>query len=153
MNLQPVIDVIEKLLTLHERMLELAKKKTDIVKSGDVKELQSLTKEELTYIKVIDQLEKERQALTNNATISQLVEQASETEATKLQHLKEQLTAVIFNIKEQNNLNNELLEQSLQFVQLSINAFNPEPTSVTYEKTATGKKPAAPTRSMFDSKA
>lgn len=157
MTLQPVIVIMEKLLALHEGLLQLALKKTDIVKSGDAKELQQLTKEENKFVKAIGQLEQERQALTANlgtgATISELIEKATDSEAEKLLQLKNKLTDVIKQLQERNELNEGLLQQSLQFVQVTLNSINPEPTSVTYEGAATGKKPAAPTRSMFDSKA
>lgn len=157
MTLQPVIVIMEKLLALHEGLLQLAVKKTDIVKSGDAKELQQLTKEENKFVKAIGQLEQERQALTVNlgtgATISELIEKATDLEADKLLQLKNKLTDIIKQLQEQNELNDGLLQQSLQFVQVTLNSINPEPTSVTYEGAATGKKPAAPTRSMFDSKA
>lgn len=157
MTLQPVIVIMEKLLALHEGLLQLALKKTDIVKSGDAKELQQLTKEENKFVKAIGQLEQERLALTANigtgATISALIEKATKLEADKLLPLKNKLTDVIKQLQERNELNEGLLQQSLQFVQVTLNSINPEPTSVTYEGAATGKKPAAPTRSMFDSKA
>lgn len=157
MTLQPVIVIMEKLLALHEGLLQLAVKKTDIVKSGDAKELQQLTKEENKFVKAIGQLEQERLALTANlgtgATISALIEKATDSEADKLLQLKNKLTDVIKQLQERNELNEGLLQQSLQFVQVTLNSINPEPTSVTYEGAATGKKPAAPTRSMFDSKA
>ncbi|MGY3714876.1 flagellar protein FlgN [Sutcliffiella cohnii] len=157
MTLQPVIVIMEKLLALHEGLLQLAVKKTDIVKSGDAKELQQLTKEESKFVKAIGQLEQERLALTANlgtgATISALIEKATDSEADKLLQLKNKLTDVIKQLQERNELNEGLLQQSLQFVQVTLNSINPEPTSVTYEGAATGKKPAAPTRSMFDSKA
>ena len=157
MTLQPVIVIMEKLLALHEGLLKLAVKKTDIVKSGDAKELQQLTKEENKFVKAIGQLEQERLALTANigtgATISELIEKATKLEADKLLQLKNKLTDVIKQLQERNELNEGLLQQSLQFVQVTLNSINPEPTSVTYEGAATGKKPAAPTRSMFDSKA
>ena len=157
MTLQPVIVIMEKLLALHEGLLQLAVKKTDIVKSGDAKELQQLTKEESKFVKAIGQLEQERLTLTANlgtgATISELIEKATDSEADKLLQLKNKLTDVIKQLQERNELNEGLLQQSLQFVQVTLNSINPEPTSVTYEGAATGKKPAAPTRSMFDSKA
>ncbi|AST93344.1 hypothetical protein BC6307_19785 [Sutcliffiella cohnii] len=157
MTLQPVIVIMEKLLALHEGLLQLAVKKTDIVKSGDAKELQQLTKEENKFVKAIGQLEQERLTLTANlgtgATISELIEKATDSEADKLLQLKDKLTHVIKQLQERNELNEGLLQQSLQFVQVTLNSINPEPTSVTYEKAATGKKPATPTRSMFDSKA
>lgn len=154
MSIPSIISMLEKLAALHDAFYELTTRKAEIVKKNNLEDLQALTKEEKKYVTAIQQLEEQRAQASGHRTISELMEDASETEKKDLHQLKERLSDTIARIKEQNELNQQLLQQSLQFVTATISAFNPEPKAMTYEKTANIKKNTnAPMRSMFDSKA
>ncbi|WP_223701302.1 flagellar export chaperone FlgN [Sutcliffiella deserti] len=154
MLIPTILSTLEKLATLHEYLYEVTVRKADIVKNNRLEDLQELTKEEKKYTQAIAQLEKQRAQLSGSRTISELAEEATEEEKVALHHLKERLTETIQSIQQQNELNQLLLQQSLQFVTVTMNALNPEPNAINYEKSANVKKNTnAPTRSMFDSKA
>ncbi|WP_078378889.1 flagellar protein FlgN [Sutcliffiella halmapala] len=154
MSIPTIISTLEQLAALHDSLYELTTRKAEIVKSNSIEDLQELTKEEKKCTTAIYQLERQRAELSGNKTISELLVDASENEKAALLQLRERLTNTIESIKQQNELNQQLLQQSLQFVSMTINALNPEPNTVTYEKSANIKKNTnAPTRSMFDSKA
>ncbi|CAG9621432.1 flagellar protein FlgN [Sutcliffiella rhizosphaerae] len=154
MSTSTLITVLEKMSTLHAYLYELTVRKEEVVKGNKVDELQQITREEQQYTRAIVQLEKQREQLSGNKTISEVAEVSSPEEKTVLLNLKEKLLDTIEKIKVQNELNQSLLQQSLQFVTMTMNTLNPQPTAVNYEKPANSKKsPSAPGRSLFDSKA
>lgn len=154
MSISTIITLLEKMLTLHAYLYELTVRKEEIVKANKVDELQQITREEKQYTRAIVQLEKQRAELSEGKTVTELAEMASHEERTILVGLKERLTETIVNIQKQNELNQLLLEQSLQFVTMTMNTLNPQPSAVNYEKPANTKKSVStPARSLFDSKA
>jgi flagellar biosynthesis/type III secretory pathway chaperone len=159
MSAKKLIDTLEKLLTLHQSLLKLAEQKTDILKKGDMEGLNALLTNEQKHITAIQQVEEIRneavevllQGQDVDKTISNCIEFTNEPERTKLTQLKDQLTEVITELKERNQLNQQLINQSLQFVHLTLDMLAPQPASINY---GPPKQNTAPKRqSMFDSKA
>ncbi|TYS69882.1 flagellar protein FlgN [Sutcliffiella horikoshii] len=154
MSIPTIITILEKMLTLHAYLYELTVRKEEIVKANKVEELQRITREEKQYTRAIMQLEKQRAELSKGKTVTELAEMSTPTEKHTLLDLKARLTETIGNIQKQNELNQLLLEQSLQFVTMTLNTLNPQPNAVNYEKPANTKKSvSAPARSLFDSRA
>lgn len=154
MSISTIITLLDKMLTLHSYLYELTVRKEEVVKANKVDELQEITREEKQYTRAIIQLEKQRAELSEGKTVTELAEMASPGERNEMLPLKDRLAEIISNIQKQNELNQLLLEQSLQFVTMTINTLNPQPSAVNYEKPANMKKSvSAPTRSLFDSKA
>ncbi|WP_404459613.1 flagellar protein FlgN [Sutcliffiella horikoshii] len=154
MSIPTIITILEKMLTLHAYLYELIVRKEEIVKMNKVEELQQITREEKQYTRAIVQLEKQRAELSEGKTVTELAEMGNPTEKSTLLDLKARLTDTIDNIQKQNELNQLLLEQSLQFVTMTLNTLNPQPNAVNYEKPANTKKSvSAPARSLFDSRA
>jgi flagellar biosynthesis/type III secretory pathway chaperone len=159
MSAKKLIDTLEKLLTLHQSLLKLAEQKTDILKKGDMEGLNALLTNEQKHITAIQQVEEIRneaveallQGQDVDKTISNCIEFTNEPERTKLTQLKDHLTEVITELKERNQLNQQLIHQSLQFVHLTLDMLAPQPASINYgppQQNATPKR-----QSMFDSKA
>ncbi|NMH75202.1 flagellar protein FlgN [Bacillus sp. RO2] len=154
MSIPTIITILEKMHTLHAYLYELTVRKEEIVKVNKVEELQQITREEKQYTRAIVQLEKQRAELSEGKTVTELAEVSTPTEKQALLDLKAGLTETIGNIQKQNELNQLLLEQSLQFVTMTLNTLNPQPNAVNYEKPANTKKSvSAPARSLFDSRA
>jgi flagellar biosynthesis/type III secretory pathway chaperone len=142
------------MLTLHTYLYEVTVRKEKVVKANKVDELQEITREEKQYTRAIVQLEKQRATLSDGKTVTDLIEMCSPGEKVELIALKDKLAETIANIQKQNELNQLLLEQSLQFVTMTINTLNPQPNALNYEKPVNTKKSvSAPARSLFDSKA
>ncbi|KHF29018.1 FlgN protein [Anoxybacillus sp. BCO1] len=55
-----MIDLMEKLLTFHRGLLQLAQQKTEAIKKGDIHALQQMMAKEQKYVMAIRQLESER---------------------------------------------------------------------------------------------
>ena len=50
---KPQTELLEKLLKLHQSLLQLDKEKTDMIKKGDIDALQSLLRNEQNHISAI----------------------------------------------------------------------------------------------------
>lgn len=87
-----------------------------------------------------------------NATISDCITYANGKEKQKLQQLKNDLEKEINELSNRNKLNQELLIQSLQFVNLSLDLFMPEIDAYNYERPGQTSQPYGEGRSFFNSK-
>lgn len=152
---------LEKLLKLHQSLLELAGKKTDIIKNGDMEALNQLLKEEQNHIAAIEQVERERQKLAKaiaptmvQPKVSDCLQYVSELEQEKLLEGTDKLKHVMNALKEQNYLNQQLLHQSLQFVNVSMNLIMPQPKNINYGPPAKHNQSTEKmSQSLFNSKA
>lgn len=152
------------MLILHKSLNQLAKQKTEIIKTGDTDALNNLLKEEKKHIQAILQFENERQQaskdfLTNHTrtdvtslTLSDCIEIADPTEKQKLTQLKSELQSQIKALTDRNELNQQLIKQSLQFVNLSLDLLVPEIDTYNYERPGQAYQHNEG-RSIFNSKA
>lgn len=161
--LEELISLVEKMLQKHEQMLALAGEKKEILIRGDMQALQALTGRELALIKEIEVLEKKRQEMGRELArhrgipLEQLtarrVEQmaADADQAERMHKVTERLSSVLKKLQEANELNRQLLQQSLAFVQVTLDALTQTPPQTQYQeqgKTA----PVSPQRRFFDAK-
>lgn len=160
MSEEKMITAMEKLLKLHQSLYALALKKTEIVKTGDIDALNQIIKDEQAHIAAIDKFEKERQRLA--AVMVPNAEQPSVADCIKacnppgketLGRLREALMDLILQIQQRNELNQQMLYQSLQFVNFSINLVVPQPESMNYGPKASKVKPSGYSTALFNSKA
>src|SRR5690606_6130563 len=132
MSLPEIMTIMSKLSTLHESLLELSKQKTGYLKDGDTNGIQKILVDEKKHIQAIGQLEEKRMKLTEqwfkeNApevtdyTITAIMDRvANETDKNELNSFYERLIMAIAALKQQEQLNKELTEQSLQFIGISL---------------------------------
>lgn len=164
MSAEPLIQTLEKMLLLHKSVNQLAKQKTEMLKTGDTDALNNLLKEERKHIQAIQKFESDRQKASeeflakfeqvdkNNLTISECINFANPTEKQKLNQLKSELQTQIKALKGQNELNQQLIKQSLQFVNLSLDLLMPEIDTYNYERPGQAYQ-FNEGRSIFNSKA
>ncbi|MBM7649358.1 flagellar biosynthesis/type III secretory pathway chaperone [Bacillus ectoiniformans] len=150
-----LMTVLDKMYRLHQLLLELAEKKTEIIKANDMNGLDQMLKDEQKYVAAIQTMERERQKVTAEwtgraeTTLSECINQTSGEVREKLEGLRNQLMDITAELKERNDLNQKLVYQSLQFVNISMNMLQPQPEQPTYGNPA--KQSARPAkRSMFD---
>lgn len=161
MSASALIMSMEKLLKLHQSLYELAVSKTEILKKGDMEDLTEMIKTEQAHISAIGKLDEDRvcQAkviLPNleNPTLSECIEALNGTEKETLVKLQEALVDTIKNIQKQNELNQQLLQQSLQFVNLSMSLFMPQdPEDFVYGNPIRKSENSSPSSGIFNSKA
>ncbi|MGN8647384.1 flagellar protein FlgN [Gracilibacillus sp. HCP3S3_G5_1] len=165
MSVQHIIQHLNKLIELHDSFLHVSKQKTEILKEGNTNALQSLLIKEQKHVQAINQIEKKRiDAVANWATdknldpetvtVSTIIEEyTTGADQQQLEEVTLRLAELLMELRRQEDLNKQLTQQSLQFVQLSIDMMQPSIKNMNYGNTQHQSKPSAPKRSVFDSKA
>lgn len=160
MPIQQVIELLKQLQQLHQNLLVNSIDKTNALKKGDVTNLQQFVKQERKYIQAINQIEQQRIRYTTDwANANQLDSETmtvtgilnalkNEDIKTELEHITTSLAESLLQLKQQEALNKELTQQSLQFIQLSMDMIAPTIENFNYGKSKQTNK-----RSIFDSKA
>ncbi|MFJ9386039.1 flagellar protein FlgN [Peribacillus sp. NPDC101481] len=162
MSARNIIGSLEKLIKLHKSFNQLAIRKTAILKANDTEEITALLISEQKHIKAISQTDKEREMaveefLAANGTAGQPVSIHTVTELTGskekeiLERLKAELIDEVTTLKERNSLNQQLIYQSLQFINVSLDMLRPQHQNLNYGDSV--KKTAKIGMGMFDSKA
>lgn len=154
---------MQRLVELHERLLEVSKSKTEEIKHGDLDELSKLLIQERKQIQLISQKETERhemvkavfdekQVTDKEHTMTNLltfVEEGNEKE--QLEKVMSTLIDVIVLLRDVEKLNYDLMVQSMQFVQLSLDMLQPSLSRLNYDKKRNSQ--ASTNQYVFDSRA
>lgn len=150
--------LIENLYKLHSSLYTIAMKKTEVIKQGDIESLNGIMNEEHKHIHAIKQLEEARLKAAKeicpekeSPTVTDCLERMKGSEQEQLLAAANKLAELLANIKEQNQLNQQLLHNSLKFVQFSLQLLRPEHESYNYVP-PTKKQPNVMTSGMFNSK-
>lgn len=161
-SVNKIIQSLEELVQIHERFIQTSKKKTDIIKVGSSEKLQQVLTVEMKLINKLEQAENNRQILVNDwftqskhsdndQSITQMLELLEdEQEVLNLEKITTSLTKAITELKQQEQLNGNLIQQSMQFVQLSLDMLSPSIKNLNY---GNDKEITTIDRSVFDSKA
>ncbi|MBG9586609.1 flagellar protein FlgN [Cytobacillus firmus] len=158
MSAEALTAAMEKLLKLHKSLYELAVKKTDIIKTGDMDALNQMLKDEQAHIAAIGRLDKEREKAANSIvpmvespTVSDCLNILRQPDRLKLEAITEELAELVYELKEQNFLNQQLVHHSLQFVNVSMNLLRPQAENMNYGPPAR-KKSEKMNPGLFNSK-
>ncbi|MEG0438873.1 MAG: flagellar protein FlgN [Solibacillus sp.] len=138
MSITNIIATLERLEKMHKSLLELAIAKTDFIKQGDMEKLDQMIKNEQAHIAAIDTLEQQRQsmvtdylrakgiALTDIPTVADVIDAASTTESSEaLIDVRQRLMKVLEALKNQNDLNQKMVFNSLQMINITLDAMRP----------------------------
>ncbi|WP_179151879.1 flagellar protein FlgN [Oceanobacillus senegalensis] len=162
MSVKSITESLEKLIFVHRELLGLSKQKTEIVKEGSVAPLQALLVTEGKQIRLLEQTElkrqqeveqwfsdrKCRQEEKNITKMIEIIEREADKEA--LAKAMKDLTELIIELRNQEKLNQTLLQQSMQFVQLSLDMMAPSIKNMNYGIQQV-KADNQTNRSLFDS--
>ncbi|UKS26132.1 flagellar protein FlgN [Paenibacillus sp. HWE-109] len=133
MSIKPLLDTMDKLQDAHEALLELAKAKKQILISNDVERLNMFVNKESKYVRAVAEANQERLQHVSSylisrgynpnpkITISDLIKvifKAEEKQA--LLQAQQKLMMTIQDLKQINKLNQQLIEQSLAFIDYSV---------------------------------
>lgn len=163
MSTESIMQSIHTLIELHQQMKELSIAKTTIVKDENIRALQPILSKEQLLIQQIAKVEQVRSQqvedwFIDNAyspeverTLTNMLEQLKNEDRAKLEKATVTLTYIIRDIKEQEHMNHGLIQQSLQFVHMSLSMLQPSIQHLNYGKSET--KPLGIKHSSFDSKA
>jgi len=165
MSITTILVTLDNLEKLHSSLLKLAYDKTALIKTGDMEALDQLLKGEQAHLAAISQMDNKRQMavaeyLTNQGrstplqpTVADVLTAAPETDRKSLEEARDRLLHAIHDLKWQNDLNQKLTYQSLQFVNLSLDMVRPRPESVNYSKTEVIGRQMSKTQTSFDTNA
>ena len=166
MSVQPIVSILEKLEKMHKSLLELGLKKTELVKKGDMEGLDEIIKNEQSHIAAIEVLEKQRLQMVTDylrangiapaetPTVAHVIEAAqNEEERSQLDGVSKELIAVIADIRKQNELNQQLVFQSLKFVNMTLDMLRPQPDQINYSGNQGAEQNNTVKKSLFDSQA
>lgn len=130
-----VIDILKNEHSYYKDMLELSKSKKKIIVEGKVAELDKIVKLEQNMIFNIGQLERKREeevaklcdALelkVAQITISELSKLLQPELKKGLEDIQNKLQEVFSELKAVNDINGQLIEQSIEYIDYSINLFS-----------------------------
>ncbi|MBB6450373.1 hypothetical protein HNR44_002356 [Geomicrobium halophilum] len=159
-------NLMKQLRQHHEYLLTLAEQKTTAIRNSHRKALKDVMLLEQEEVRTLRQMERERVRvvarvveqycphLESTETMMDWLPYLPDGERTKVEGFREELQTVIQQLKAQNELNQQLLQDGLAVVRATLKAFYPSEDYIGYTSSATVRKPAVDERfSAFDSRA
>lgn len=127
-----LIKVLDQEAKAYDDILKISKNKTNIIVEGKVAELENLVKIEQTLVLQMSRIETMRENLVDkisaqlnikskDVTISEILKQLKGEEADKLKACQTNMTKVLSDLKNTNEVNSKLIKNSLDFINFSIN--------------------------------
>lgn len=150
--METLIDVLDRECTEYEGLLALSQKKTPIIASGSLEDLQKITDDEQNVVIRINHLEKQRVEATKDIAnvlnrdvdslkLSNLIEMLAgrPIEQGKLKTAHDRLQEIVRNLQRVNEQNKELLTNALEMVEFEMNllqAMKAAPETANYNRGA-----------------
>ena len=150
--MENLIEVLCQESDEYEGLLDLSQKKTQIIASADLEELQRITDDEQELVDRLNRLEKKRVEVTKDIAnvlnrdvekmkLSKLIEMLAERpkEQARLAHAHDRLRRAVQRLQRANEQNRELLEEALGMVEFEMNllqAAKSAPETANYTRTA-----------------
>jgi len=148
MSVTGLIHTMNQMIQIHQTLLELSQQKTSILVANQVDKLNQIVNKERNIIKEIKELDNRRIDEINEFLLekgykpnpkitiedfSKLVFKADEKHSIK--EAQEKLLRIIGKLKEHSQLNQSLIEQSLAFIEYSLDiVLGPPEDEVVYHK-------------------
>ena len=150
--MENLIDVLNRECTGYEELLELSERKTSIIVSNNLENLQKITDDEQIVVSRLHNLEKKRAEVTadianvlnrdvENLKLTNLIEMmaARPAEQAKLAEVHDRLQSAVHNLQRANEQNRELLTNALEMVEFEMNlvqAMRAAPETANYTRNA-----------------
>lgn len=150
--MENLLEVLDQESAEYEGLVELSQKKTPIIVSGDLENLQKITDDEQTIVSRLHNLEKKREEVT--ADIANVLNRDVETlklanliemlngrpeEQAKLAEVHDRLRNAVHALQRTNEQNKELLTNALEMVEFEMNlvqAMKAAPETANYTRSA-----------------
>ena len=153
--------ILSKERDVYKEAVSIAEEKKQVIIDGNLKELEKMTAREQTLVasliklenmrgKVLDDLIRVLQA-EHVETLSDLLGHLDEASRQKIDLVKNELSASVFQLKNKNELNGKLLEQSLDMIQLNMELMSSLEADGRYTQGAADAKSKSKS-SLFDAK-
>lgn len=146
MSIAKIIDTLQQQHKLYQQLLELEVSKKPLILVNDVVQLNVVTQKEKILTGQAELLEQNRMLMTaryfidigfryRSGLLSDLIKSVSNSEEKQmLMDMHDTLTGVLLELKQVNSLNQQLIQQSLEFIDFSIDLMMDDPNEdVTYQ--------------------
>lgn len=154
------IQVLNEELLINKSLLEISIKKKDLIINNNSKEISSLMIKEQNYVKQIIEFEKLRAGLTLSIqkelgierieNIKEVIKNIDEEKSIEVDSIANKLRMVLKELEHNNNLNNKLLDITLEYLDLNINLLTSKAEPKVYGKSASEQKNKG--NNFFDTK-
>ena len=150
--MEDLLDTLEKENAEYEKLLQLSMKKTPVIVSADLEQLQQITDEEQIIVSRINRLDKVRNDCmkqiagvihkdVNEVTLAMVVDifKKRPQEHEKLAAVYDKLRDTISQMKRANEQNRQLIQSSLELVQFDMNmlqSMKAAPETANYNRNA-----------------
>lgn len=164
--IENMITILEEEELLHEKLVELAKGKADIIVKNDIEELQRITASEQVIMDEVLAAEKRREEClkdigivinkpVDTITVTALAElmKGKPDIQRRLTKIHDNFGKVLKNLKSLNERNNALIKESLDMIQFDLNlltAMRQTPITADYDKNAGNVGMHTTGRGVFD---
>ncbi|XER08374.1 hypothetical protein SRRS_39890 [Sporomusa rhizae] len=159
---EKLVILLNHTLQIYQALLQLSRKKREILVEAKPQELELLTKQEERFIIEAGKLEKLRLSTIQElaaalgiaperAVLSELVEHADSDTAAELKKIGQQFSGLAGELTQLNELNEKLIQQSLEFVNYNINVLSQATAESTYAPKGQPET-TRPGRSLLDTK-
>ena len=145
-SVEQFIEILSEQLKLNEELLDISLEKKSVIMDNDTKTLNVMAHKEQEVVKRIISLEKLRGAVVANIerelgiehidNIADIVNNIENEQGHLIKEIGNQLRTVLDRLQEANELNNKLLEISIDYIEFSVNVLTSTPEPKTYGKKA-----------------
>ncbi len=138
-EIAPLYDVLDQLLQQHQALCTLARQKKEVLIKNEIETLMEITKQESKLLKAVEQTEASRVELVKqlcaarglsleSVTLQDLIKSTTSLEEkNRLAHYRQELIRIVSELRQANELNQQLLEQSLSFIQHNLDLLTAAP--------------------------
>ena len=131
-NLGEIIACLQKQKSIYEELLSISRKKKQVLIDGKVEQLDNMVKHEGNLIieighlenrreKAVEALAKELGCSSQELTISYVCSKVIDKRVGQVKSLADSIGSILKELKEINDINGKLIEQSLDYINFSIN--------------------------------
>lgn len=130
-----LIDVFNKQLRLYEDVLAIGKEKKNVILKNDIETLAQMNEVESSIVNKLNRLEKQRLLIISDMcevldinkdtfTLKELSEKLTiEEDKEKILNIRDELNAMMKELRVVNELNQTLIENSLEYINFSLNLY------------------------------
>lgn len=161
------MSTFEDIVAVQEQLVNLSQRKRDILVQGNIDSLSKLIQEESKLVRILGKMEEERifqmkeylksrGILSEEFTLAQLLQIIPEkADQAEIQELADKLQKTIQQLQQHNELNAKLIQDSLKYVNDSIELMTDQSKeTINYQRPAgNAKAQSTSARSFFDTKA
>ncbi len=129
-NFSKMLEIIDQENKLYAELIKIGEEKKNVIINNDVVALEAITKKEQGFVKTIVSLEALRvqavdgfcieKGIKRVDTVTELMSHLSEMERLQFNVAREKMQRTIDGLKDVNELNNSLINQSLDYIELSL---------------------------------